>query len=117
MWRSSDGISRGRRRGPNVEIVAVTDHPDRQRPPQRAVAAYRGELQLFCCRDPVELLVRPCGHQGFTVISGGELGVPDLDPMLAMAEHLVRHDQRAHGAHEGERHKRGDCDCSRDEGE
>jgi hypothetical protein len=48
-------------------------------------------------------------------MSGGELGVPDPDSGLAITEHLVRHDQRAHGAHKGERRKRGDRDCDRDE--
>src|SRR5438105_15115029 len=46
-----------------------------------------------------------------------EVGVPDLNPMLAIADRLVRHDQRAHGADEGERHERRDRDRSRYERE
>jgi hypothetical protein len=43
--------------------------------------------------------------------------VPDDEPVLAMEEHLVRDDQRAHDAHEGEGGERRDRDRSRDEGE
>jgi len=32
--------------------------------------------------------------------------VPDLEPLRAIAQHLVRHDQRADGAHERERRTR-----------
>jgi hypothetical protein len=41
--------------------------------------------------------------------------VADPDTVLAIAENLPRNDERAHGAHEGERRERRDRDCKRDE--
>jgi CO dehydrogenase maturation factor len=46
-----------------------------------------------------------------------ELGVPHLDPVLATADRLVRHHQRAYGADKAERRERRDRDRSGDEGE
>jgi hypothetical protein len=43
--------------------------------------------------------------------------MPDPDALLAIAERLVRDDERADGAHEGERRERGDRDCRRYERE
>ena len=39
------------------------------------------------------------------------------DPALAIPERLVRHDERADGAHEGERRERRERECRRNEGE
>jgi hypothetical protein len=43
--------------------------------------------------------------------------VPHLQPVLAMAERLVRDDERAHGGDEPERRQRGNRERGRDEGE
>jgi hypothetical protein len=43
--------------------------------------------------------------------------MPDPDPVLAIAERLIRHHERAHGAHEGERRERRNRDREGDEGE
>src|SRR5262249_40943405 len=48
--------------GTDVEVVAVTDDPDRHRTPQRAVASQWRDFQLICCANLVELVARPCGH-------------------------------------------------------
>jgi hypothetical protein len=40
--------------------------------------------------------------------------MPDSNPVLAIAEHLPRHDDRAHGADESERRERRDRDGNRD---
>lgn len=49
--------------------------------------------------------------------SASELGVPDPDPVRAMADGLVRDDSGARGGDKGECRQRRDCDRSRDEGE
>src|SRR5207244_8865826 len=48
--------------GSHVEVVAVADDPDRHRPPQRAVASRRCDLQLVCSTDLAELFARPPAH-------------------------------------------------------
>jgi hypothetical protein len=76
-------------------MVGALRHPIRRCRPAELIGAARGAARRL--------------------LSGRDVGVPDSDPVLAIAEHLVRHDQRAHGADEGERRKRGDRDRSRDE--
>ena len=46
-----------------------------------------------------------------------DLRVPDLDPVLAMPDRLVRHHERADSAHERERRERRNDKSKRDQGE
>jgi len=49
--------------------------------------------------------------------SARDLGVPDPNPVLAIANRLVGHYDPAHGAHEGEGRERRDRHCSGDKGD
>jgi hypothetical protein len=48
--------------GPDVEVIAYADDPDRHRVSQRAITSAWRNLQFFGCPDPGKFVVRPGGH-------------------------------------------------------
>jgi hypothetical protein len=48
--------------GADVEVVALTYDPNRNRIAQRPVASQWRDLQFIRCSDLVELVTRPCAH-------------------------------------------------------
>src|SRR5256885_7949562 len=52
----------------DVEVVTISDDPDRHRAPQRAVAPKRRDLELFRSPDLGELVARPRRHRGGPVV-------------------------------------------------
>ena len=102
-----------------------------QRPPPEGGAARKGPRMraLFLTPraglEPATLrlsrrrVLAPPDHAPQSAEAGLRLGrdlrVPHAKPVCAIANHLVRHDQRADGAHEGERRERRDRERKRHE--